>query len=191
MTTVLNLLASESGKGIIGLIAVAAGGLALIGSIVATARANAASFEPQRFRHGTEFVDGPGTGTSDSVPSLLSRGERVVKFEDNQALGGRATTNEELVHFFQLGKQLSQGVPDFSVIDNKTREVIKHGQQVSQLERERTIAMQGKAFSEAADRMASTMIEYWKTRPITYATKNGTVREFTKGGTRVIQIIEK
>jgi hypothetical protein len=46
------------------------------------------------FRNGTEFVEGPGSSTSDSISARLSVGERVVDAQTNQALGG--ISNEEL-----------------------------------------------------------------------------------------------
>lgn len=36
-----------------------------------------------KFATGTEFLNGPGTGTSDSIPAWLSRGERVVTAKTN------------------------------------------------------------------------------------------------------------
>ena len=38
------------------------------------------------FKAGTEFVDGKGTGTSDSIPAMLSKGERVVPADINKRL---------------------------------------------------------------------------------------------------------
>lgn len=42
-----------------------------------------ASQKPPKFAKGTEFVEGPGTGTSDSIHAMLSRGERVVPAKIN------------------------------------------------------------------------------------------------------------
>ncbi|TAE41778.1 MAG: hypothetical protein EAY66_01270, partial [Sphingobacteriales bacterium] len=39
---------------------------------------------PQKFAKGTEYVTGQGTSTSDSVPAMLSVGERVVKANTNK-----------------------------------------------------------------------------------------------------------
>lgn len=190
ITTVLNLLATESGRGIVGLIAVAAGGLALIGSIVAKARANAASFEAPQFRHGTDYVEGPGTGTSDSIPAYLSKGERVVTYEGNQALGGKSVSEQELIHYFQLGKQVAKA-PTFAGVDDKTRAAIKHGHQLSQLEQERVLAMQKKAFKEAADRSADKMIAYWQTRPVVIPTKEGRVVKYKEGNAEITKIVKR
>ncbi len=40
-----------------------------------------------KFATGTKFVDGPGTETSDSVPAMLSRGERVETAQTNRLYG--------------------------------------------------------------------------------------------------------
>ena len=41
-----------------------------------------------KFAKGTEFVHGGGTETSDSVPAMLSRGERVIDAKTNKLLKG-------------------------------------------------------------------------------------------------------
>ena len=41
-----------------------------------------------KYAKGTEFVNGGGTETSDSVPAMLSRGERVIDAQTNKALKG-------------------------------------------------------------------------------------------------------
>ncbi len=47
------------------------------------------------YAQGTEYVDGPGTSTSDSIMTRLSRGERVINAADNAKLG--AMSNSEVV----------------------------------------------------------------------------------------------
>jgi hypothetical protein len=65
---------------------IAAAGAAAVGAVqVATI---AAQKPPQFYATGTEFVQGPGTATSDSVPAMLSRGERVVPADINEKLKG-------------------------------------------------------------------------------------------------------
>ena len=189
LTTVFNLLASESKLGIVGLIAVAAGGLALIGSITAKAKANAAKFSTPGFRYGTEYVTGEGTGTSDSINARLGLGERVVRYEDNQILGGASTSNSDLVKYFQLGKQ-AEATPMFASVDSKARAVIQHGKELSALEKEQSARLMSKMYEQAASKASKEMIDYWKSRPVTYSTKDGTVREYTKGGVLVRQNIK-
>lgn len=41
-----------------------------------------------KFAKGTEFVNGAGTATSDSIPAMLSKGERVVPAHINKLLNG-------------------------------------------------------------------------------------------------------
>ena len=62
-----------------------------IGTTIATTAAQIAVISAQRipqFAKGTEFVMGAGTETSDSVPAMLSRGERVVDAKTNKLLKG-------------------------------------------------------------------------------------------------------
>ena len=47
------------------------------------------------FAEGTEYVEGPGTETSDSIPAMLSKGERVVPAKINKLLGN--ISNEDLI----------------------------------------------------------------------------------------------
>jgi len=48
-----------------------------------------------KFADGTEYVQGAGTNRSDSVPAMLSRGERVVDAQTNAQLGG--VSNSDLL----------------------------------------------------------------------------------------------
>jgi hypothetical protein len=60
---------------------IAAAGAAVTGAIqVAKIR----STPIPQFAEGTEFLEGAGTGTSDSIPAMLSRGERVVPAKTNK-----------------------------------------------------------------------------------------------------------
>lgn len=67
---------------------------AAIASIIATVASTAtqiaiiASTKIPKFAKGTEFVQGSGTETSDSVPAMLSRGERVIDAKTNKLLKG-------------------------------------------------------------------------------------------------------
>ena len=183
-----NLLASESKTGIIGLIAVAAGGLALIGSIVSKAKANAAAFSAPGFKDGTPYVTGPGDGRSDSIMAYLSRGERVVDYQTNQRLG--SVSNTELVRYFEIGKGIASA-PTFANVDQRTQAAINQGKEVSTLEKEQEIQMMAGAFEKAATKGSKEMIAYWKSRPVTYQTEAGTVIEYEKGGVKVRQNIKK
>jgi len=60
---------------------IAAAGAAVSGGIQV---AKIKSTPIPQFAEGTEFLEGAGTGTSDSIPAMLSRGERVVPARTNQ-----------------------------------------------------------------------------------------------------------
>lgn len=63
----------------------------LIPAAIATGAIQAAAVAARpipKFADGTEYVDGAGTSTSDSVHAMLSKGERVVPASINQMLNG-------------------------------------------------------------------------------------------------------
>jgi hypothetical protein len=69
--------------------------LFLVGIAAATGAIQAAvvASKPVKFAKGTEYVEGPGTGTSDSIPAQLSKGERVVPAHLNKKLNGISNTD--------------------------------------------------------------------------------------------------
>ena len=62
--------------------------LVIAGVTTATNIALIASQKIPKFAKGTEYVNGAGTGTSDSIPAMLSKGERVVDAKTNKMLKG-------------------------------------------------------------------------------------------------------
>lgn len=62
--------------------------LVIAGVTTATNIALIASQKIPKFAKGTEYVNGSGTGTSDSIPAMLSKGERVVDAKTNKMLKG-------------------------------------------------------------------------------------------------------
>ena len=62
--------------------------LVIAGVTTATNIALIASQKIPKFAKGTEYVNGAGTGTSDSIPAMLSKGERVVDAKTNKLLKG-------------------------------------------------------------------------------------------------------
>ena len=62
--------------------------LAIAGVTTATNIALIASQKIPKFAKGTEYVNGAGTGTSDSIPAMLSKGERVIDAKTNKMLKG-------------------------------------------------------------------------------------------------------
>ena len=187
---ITKLTAAEAGKGLIGIFTAVAG-VALLASIIARARANAAQFrDVPQFRTGTEFVDGPGNKYSDSIPARLSRGERVVPADLNEAIGGRAMSNEEMVRLFQLGRMVEDRLPalrtpapaavDVSAI---LREIQRGQVELANLRQERDDRAMREAYELAADRAAEKMIAYWKTRPTEWIDSDGArVFERHEGG---------
>lgn len=85
-------------------------GVASLGTLplVLSALAGAIAFVPQLFlAKGEEYVQGAGSHTSDSIPAMLSRGERVVSAKDNMALAG--IKNSDLARKAALGHKLEMG----------------------------------------------------------------------------------
>jgi len=72
---------------------------------IATARwlAGLAGVKAQKFQHGTEFVD--GQGGIDNVPSMLTRGERVLTVGQNKELNG--IPNDDIVDLARKGMVLN------------------------------------------------------------------------------------
>lgn len=80
--------------------------LALIGSTVLTL--NSAFSSLPAFKEGTDYVQGAGTETSDSITARLSKGERVVNAYQNKDLRSMGIiTNKDLVEYAKLGKSVS------------------------------------------------------------------------------------
>lgn len=63
--------------------------------IGASGIAQASKVSSQKFADGTEFVQGAGTNRSDSVPAMLSVGERVIDQATNSQLSG--VSNDEIL----------------------------------------------------------------------------------------------
>lgn len=78
----------------------------------------------QNFADGTEFVNGPGTETSDSIPARLSKGERIVPAAINKQLMG--IPNQKLPLLLNAGYQSMKMEYLLNQIDKNTR-VLQHG----------------------------------------------------------------
>jgi len=193
--SVTRLTATESLKGLPGVFTAIAG-VALLFSLIQQARAQSKQFEVPQFREGTPWVDGPGTHTSDSVPAMLSRGERIMPAALNMAVGGRKTTNEELVELFKLGKawkQDSTAAPNYSydlgplIAAMQTRQ-----RDVKRMEAGINYGAMREAYEKAANNSASRMIEYWKSRPVEKVGPGGDkMIEWFDGETVRRQIVKK
>ena len=169
---VARLISSSASLGPFGIIAAATAGVSFIFSTIAKAKALALeNSQPVGFATGTEYVDGPGTWTSDSVPALLSRGERVFTGAQNHKIGGRGVSNEEVVDGYLFGQSVldylakpgaagAQNLgPVLAILHQSQQELmeLKSGAQIQAMER---------AYKEAARENADRMIQYWETRPV-------------------------
>lgn len=190
--SVAKLTASEASKGIVG-IATAVAGAAIIFSLIAQAKAQANQFaESPAFRDGTPYVHGPGGPREDKVPAWLSSGERVVPAWINDRLGGERVSNEELMNYFLLGRNLKNigfNLPDLE-------ETIKQGRkneiELITIKQETNWDAMQKAYENAASKSAQQMISYWQTRPVEYIDSDGVkVIERMEGGVIKRQRITK
>lgn len=86
--------------------------LATIGVTTAMALALLATQKMPAFAKGTEYVDGPGSGTSDSIQARLSKGERVVPAHINELLGG--IKNDDLPKLIALKTGMDMTKPMFA-----------------------------------------------------------------------------
>ncbi len=177
---VAKLINAQASGGLVGLV-LALGGIAIISRLMSAGRQQAAAeaSRTQAFATGTEYVDGAGTSTSDSIPARLSKGERVVKARDNEKLGGRRMSNEELVQYALIGQRLHDDpLLSFALGLRNRSEAIEAAKVEAQF------AVMERSYREAAMAAADKQIEYWKTRPIEYYNSAGEkVIEREAGGT--------
>jgi hypothetical protein len=182
---VAKLISAEASKGLIGLV-LALGGIAIISRLLSASRQQAAAEagKTAAYATGTEFVEGKGTGTSDSVNARLSRGERVLTAKDNEVLGQKTLSNRDLVKFAILGQRIAK--------DPVYAYAMGLGSQQKQLEDGKLslqVDVMKDAYREAAILAADKQIGYWKSRPIEYRNELGEmVREWSEGNKTIRQI---
>lgn len=184
--SVAKLISAEASKGLIGLV-LALGGIAIISRIMAASRAQAASEagKTAAYATGTEYVEGAGTETSDSISARLSRGERVMTAKDNRKLGGRKLKNEDLVKYALIGQRFADTPLLDYALSLKSR-----SEQYEAMKLELQFDAMRTAYRDAAMAAADKQIEYWKSRPIEYLDSEGnTVREWSNGSGVVRQVI--
>ena len=161
---VIRLLSIEGAKaGVVG-IGIALGGIALVAKIIAEQKRLAAELvAPQGFREGVDYLEGPGTGTSDSIPARLSRGERVLPAADNAEIGGRRLTNEELVRYVKMGQGLEAEIGSFAA-------PLRAGLQVQQRAQEAAQSLQleamERAYRETSAEATGKIVQAIKDQPI-------------------------
>lgn len=185
----IRLIASEAKRGVVGLV-LGIGGLALIARLVTQSRAAAIrSAEVPKFREGTPYVTGPGTKTSDSIPALLSRGERVMDAASNDQIGGAKIPNTEIVRLFKIG-QLADNIPQTGVISLAPilKELAKDRKRVIELKESVNIEAMREAYDRAAQGAANQIISYMKTRPVRKFSPGGEIVEWWEGGSLNRQI---
>lgn len=163
----IRLIASQAKAGLVGLV-LGIGGLALIARLVTQSRAAAIrSAEIPKFREGTPFVDGPGTGKSDSVPAMLSRGERVIDADSNAEIGGGKVSNYEIIRLFKVGKMVDSIAPANVLSLAPILKALNCDQgKIIELRDSVNIEAMRDAYHSAADKAAGKIIEYMKTRPV-------------------------
>lgn len=171
---ITKLTAAEASKGIVG-IATTIAGVALIASIVARARAQASEFsELPKFRTGTEFVAGPGSGQSDSILARISAGERILTADQNRQIGGRAVSNKDLVETYLFGDTMQERLkidrPDFS---EALRRLQADQQRIAQAQQDRQLQAIKEAYRETAKEQTAELLQYLKSRPITWWDEQG------------------
>ena len=192
--SITKLIAAESGKGLLGIVTALAGA-SLIYSLVAQSKAQSNQFgTTPAFREGTEFVEGPGDGRSDSINARLSRGERVLTADQNNLIGGRQISNDELVEFFNIGKAVSQfanaGV--VSIPAQAMTEIVKDSKrtqsEIIKIKQELDMGTMKAAYEDAAKKSTDQLIQYFDSRPVTYFDETGAqVSKVKQGNTTVIR----
>ena len=194
VSAIANVLALETKtKGAVGAI-IALSSIALIAGIMAKARAIAQQQREavQGFATGTEYVQGAGTTTSDSIPARLSVGERVVPADLNAKLGGKALPNSRLVELVELGRQMQRlPIVDTNNIAGVVQALSSAMQQASEAQRREQLAAIKEATLQAAGRNAAEIIEYMKSRPVEYPTQEGKVVEWKQGAVLRRTVIKK
>ena len=110
---------------------------AAIANIIVTTAATAAqvaviaSQKIPKYAKGTEYVNGGGTETSDSIPAMLSKGERVVDAKTNKMLKGIPNSMLPLlVPDLMIPKQtiISQGMDYDKLAKSLSKELSKNPQ---------------------------------------------------------------
>lgn len=172
---VIKLLASQASKGIIG-IGIALGGLALVAKIIADQKKAAAKLVTGFWR-GTEYVEGPGTGKSDSVPAMVSRGERIMTADQNKAIGGKKVDNESLVRLALVGQQVEAG--SFADANKATR---RADSETKELKASIDLAVMERAYLDAAETAASRIISSIEAQPNVIPVGKVTIVEQMKDG---------
>lgn len=96
------IYAANAKTGPYGIIAGVALALSMVTSFISLQAKLKSINGEQKFAKGTEYVNGPGNETSDSIPARLSKGERIVDAKTNRQLEG--IDNDQLPDVYKFYK---------------------------------------------------------------------------------------
>lgn len=172
---VASLLKNEATKGLVGIFTASAG-IALLFSLLAKSKAQAASLQSiPKFREGTEYLSGK-SHEQGGVLIEAEGGERILSKKLNAKL---KMSNEQLVNYALIGEKMIKG---FGALANDRKADLFRYEQSNALYTANMIkdSIYG-AMNENSDRL----IDYWKTRPVVIPTPTGTIAESYEGSTKV------
>ena len=174
---------------------IAAAGIALLFSILAQAKANAARFsQVPKLRKGARLEGATHEGggvplISDGKFYEAERGEWLIgtahsKEHDNflQRLNDGKYRNMNLLALAEQARENRVG----SVITN----IYRTEKKLEALTKRQEIELMRQAYEQAANKSTDRVIEYWQTRPIDTPFKNGIRRERVIGKKKVVEIIK-
>lgn len=174
---------------------IAAAGIALLFSILAQAKANAARFsQAPKLRKGARLEGATHEGggvplISDGKFYEAERGEWLIgtahsKEHDNflQRLNDGKYKNMNLLALAEQARENRVG----SVITN----IYRTEKKLEALTKRQEIELMRQAYEQAANKSADRVIEYWQSRPIDTPFKNGIRRERVIGKKKVVEIIK-
>ena len=163
-TAAAALIKEGAFKGIVG-IAFAAAGIASLFALFKRFKAETSNIDVPQFKDGTEYVEGEGTHKSDSVFARLSKGERVVPWEQNKELLEAGITNKQLPAYALLGKQLAENRMQYPFIP-AAAQLTANEQELRQAEQKRDEINFGNAVDKAANKIISEMRRKPKVIPL-------------------------
>jgi hypothetical protein len=172
---IAKLISSEASKGLIGIFT-ASSGIALLFSILAKAKSQAASLQDiPKFREGTEYLSGK-SHEQGGVLIEAEGGERILSKKLNSKI---KMSNEQLVNYALIGEKMIKG---FGALANDRKADLFRYEQSNALY---TANMIKESIYGAMNENSERMIDYWKTRPVVIPTPTGTIAESYEGSTKV------
>lgn len=189
------IISANSGIPVAGPV-IAAAGIALIFSILAQAKANAARFsQVPKLRKGAKLE---GESHERGGVPLLVDGSKYYEAEHGEWLIGSAPSKKhdqflsnlnagryDEMNLHALAEQARQR-PIGQIITN----IHATERKIQMLTKKQELLIMAAAHRQAADAAAEKMIEYWKTRPIDTPLDSPIKRETTVGRKKVVEIIK-